>query len=522
MKPSPLTCNPSSLKRLVRGELSAAEEASLMEHLGHCAACQASVEELSGGGRWENEVRGWLSDSEHSYFGQSNDDHTRSQFLGERGEFGAERGANAEGRQTLQLVRKMLAPADDPAMIGRLGTYEIAGLIGRGGAGIVLKGFDRALNRYVAIKLLAPHLAGNAAARQRFAREARAIAAVAHEHIVPIHAVEEFLGAPYLVMRYVPGGSLEQRLKKQGPQQLAEILRIGIQTANALAAAHAQGIVHRDVKPANILLESGIERAVLSDFGLARTVDDASETCSGMIAGTPQYMAPEQARGDSIDSRADLFSLGCVMYAMATGHSPFRAETAMGVLHRICNADPRPIRQVRPDLPRWFDELVCKTLLAKDAKRRVESATTLATILERRLAEFQDPSLPPKPTWLGEWLTDAYRISTSRPAQAALMTVLCGVSLVYYWPTQWKPIWKASSQASSPHTVAPDASTSPSEFVDLSGRAIDRERVSIRDEIFRLEQRPRTFAAPVGDEWNFEITDTIRNLEKLENETSSP
>src|SRR5205807_9975338 len=156
-----------------------------------------------------------------------------------------------------------------------------------------------------------------------------------HEHVVAIHAVDEVKGLPYLVMAYVPGLSLQQRLDRSGPLELAEILRIGLQTAAGLAAAHAQGVVHRDIKPANILLENGVERVKITDFGLARSVDDASLTQSGVLTGTPQYMAPEQARGEAQDHRVDLFSLGSVLYALCAGRPPFRANTTMAVLRRV-------------------------------------------------------------------------------------------------------------------------------------------------------------------------------------------
>ena len=188
-------------------------------------------------------------------------------------------------------------PTDDPRMLGRFGGYEIVGIIGCGGMGVVLKGFEPALDRYVAIKLLAPHLATSGAARTRFAREARAAAAVLHENVVAIHRVSEAKGLPYLVMPYMPGESLQKRLDEQGPMQLNEILRIGMQIAAGLAAAHAQGLIHSDIKPGNILLDKGVERVTITDFGLARAADDASLTRSGVIAGTPQYMSPEQARG---------------------------------------------------------------------------------------------------------------------------------------------------------------------------------------------------------------------------------
>src|SRR5205814_432325 len=159
--------------------------------------------------------------------------------------------------------------------------------------------------------------------------------------------------------------SLQDRLDRTGPLELTEILRIGTQTAAGLAAAHAQGLIHRDIKPANVLLENGIARVKITDFGLARTVDDASVTQSGVIAGTPMFMAPEQAAGESVDHRADLFSLGSVLYALCTGHPPFRASGTMGVLKRVMHDTPRPIREINPDIPDWLEAIVAK-LHAKD------------------------------------------------------------------------------------------------------------------------------------------------------------
>jgi len=164
-----------------------------------------------------------------------------------------------------------------------------------------------------------------------------------------------------------------------------------MQSAEGLAAAHAQGLVHRDVKPANILLENGVQRVLLTDFGLARAIDDASLTRSGVIAGTPQYMSPEQARGDTVDHRTDLFSLGSVLYAMCAGRPPFRAETAMGVLRRICDMPPRPLQEINPDVPAWLASIVDR-LLAKDPDDRFQSAGEVAVLLERCLAHVQHPT----------------------------------------------------------------------------------------------------------------------------------
>ena len=163
-----------------------------------------------------------------------------------------------------------------------------------------------------------------------------------------------------------------------------------------LAAAHAQGLVHRDVKPANILLADGVERVKLTDFGLARAADDASLTKTGIIAGTPQYMSPEQARGESVDQRSDLFSLGSVLYAMCTGRAPFRAETSYGVLRRITDEEPRPIREINPDIPEWLCRIIAK-LMSKQPDDRFESAREVAELLEECLAHVQQPTAVPLP-----------------------------------------------------------------------------------------------------------------------------
>ena len=173
--------------------------------------------------------------------------------------------------------------------------------------------------------MLLPHLTANGAARRRFLREAQAAAAVVDDHVLPIFGVDQWKEAPYIVMKYSGGRTLQQRIGQQGPLELKEVLRIGMQAAKGLAAAHAQGLVHRDVKPSNILLDGSVERAVLMDFGLARAVDDASITRTGIISGTPQYMSPEQVRAESVDARSDLFSLGSTMYAMCAGRPPFRS-----------------------------------------------------------------------------------------------------------------------------------------------------------------------------------------------------
>jgi serine/threonine-protein kinase len=298
---------------------------------------------------------------------------------------------------------EFLSPSDDPTKLGRLGPYEIVKVIGRGGMGIVLKGFDAALNRYVAIKVLAPQWIHSPAARLRFAREAKAAAAVVHEHVIAIHAVDSANEVPYLVMPFIDGISLQDKIDRDGPLELKEILRISIQIAEGLSAAHAQNLVHRDIKPANILLENGVERVVITDFGLARAVDDASFTRSCFIAGTPEYMAPEQANGEFVDHRIDLFSLGSVMYAMCTCQSPFRRESTMAVLRQICEGTPRSMREINPDIPIWLERIIAR-LHAKNPAQRYQTAGETAELLGSWLAHTEQPSLYPRPRYpSGGW-----------------------------------------------------------------------------------------------------------------------
>ena len=301
--------------------------------------------------------------------------------------------------QSLDSVLRLLGPTDDPHMLGRIGTYEIVSVIGRGGMGVVFKAFDGTLNRFVAIKMLLPHLATSGAARKRFAREGRAAAAVINDNVMPIYNVDQWQGNPYLVTQYSRGLTLQQRIQKQGPLKVKEVLRIAMQTARGLEAAHAQGLVHRDVKPSNLLLDGTVDRAMLTDFGLARAVDDASITRTGTISGTPQYMSPEQASGGNIDARSDLFSLGSVMYAMCTGRPPFRAETSYAVLRRITDDAPNPIQTINPDIPKWLCQIINK-LLSKQADDRFGASGEVAELLEECLAHVQNPTSTPLPASL--------------------------------------------------------------------------------------------------------------------------
>jgi serine/threonine protein kinase/formylglycine-generating enzyme required for sulfatase activity len=358
-------------------------------------------------------------------FGPPGRGDTTATFAAERrpGDTDATDGEASDAEEALGF----LAPPRRPESLGRIGHYEVLEVLGRGGFGVVFRAFDEVLQRVVAVKVLAPSLAVTSPARKRFLREARSAALIQHESVVRIHETgEEPL--PFLVMEFVPGETLQQKLDRTGPLDAAETLRIAKQVAEGLAAAHERGLIHRDIKPSNILIESGPQQRVkITDFGLARAADDASLTRSGLIAGTPMYMAPEQARGESLDHRADLFSLGSVMYTMLTGRPPFRAETTFAVLKRVAEDAARPMREVIPEVPEWLCRIVEK-LHAKDPAGRFASAKEVADLLGQHLAHLQQPALVPMPEPVAssaeEWLAQ----QGPRRKVAALY---CGVLLTF-------------------------------------------------------------------------------------------
>lgn len=376
------------------GVLPGDEQAAFDEHLEACDECPMLLESLAAG------KETWQGTAEQLAAGDPAGDPAGSDRL--RDVMDQMKNADLDSPRTVSPESlTYLSPSQNEEAIGQLAHYEILEIIGAGGMGIVLKAWDPSLRRIVAIKVLATHLATSASARKRFVREAQAAAAVSHDHVVPIHAVESESEPPFLVMHYVEGRTLQARIDEDGPLELREVLRIGEQTARGLAAAHEQGIIHRDIKPSNILLENGVERVRITDFGLARAIDDASMTQSGVLAGTPLFMAPEQAQGEALDHRTDLFSLGSLLYAMCTGRSPFRASTIMGVIRRVCEDEPRLIREVNPDVPEWLCRIVDR-LLSKKPADRIQSAEEVASLLAGCLAHVHRPTTVPLPDRISE------------------------------------------------------------------------------------------------------------------------
>ena len=277
--------------------------------------------------------------------------------------------------------------------------YRITSLLGSGGMGVVYEAEDTRLGRHVAVKVLSDEMQSDPSVLERFQREARAASALNHPGICTVHAIEQHAGQHFIVMELLEGQTLAKRIGRQ-PLELAEILDLGIQIADALESAHAKGIVHRDLKPVNMIVNARGQIKIL-DFGLAKigaltnftsdapsdsrletSLDRANLTMAGMVLGTVHYMSPEQARGQHTDARTDLFSLGTVLYQMATGSLPFQGDTQAVVFDAILNRDPAPLTEVNPAMPAALGRILEKTL-EKDRILRCQTATELKTDLLR-------------------------------------------------------------------------------------------------------------------------------------------
>jgi hypothetical protein len=305
---------------------------------------------------------------------------------------GSDQGTQAVGSKVDRESYDFLAPAQAPGDLGRLGSYRVLKVLGAGGMGVVFQAEDIQLKRLVALKAMKPSLAASDSARQRFLREAQTAAAIEHDHIVTIHQVGEDRGVPFIAMPFLRGQPLDHWLEGGRKPSIAQAVRLGQQIAAGLAAAHERGLIHRDIKPGNIWLESTTNRVKILDFGLARSVDDRAHlTQSGAIVGTPAYMSPEQARGEAVDHRTDLFSLGCLLYRLVTGRVPFEGSSTMAVLSALALTDPKPVRELNPDVPPALAELIHR-LLAKEPKQRPASANEVVQALQRIAGTLSVPS----------------------------------------------------------------------------------------------------------------------------------
>lgn len=339
------------------------------------------------------------------------------------------------GRPTGEDWAAVLRPAVFPGELGRLGPYRVLGVLGRGGMGVVFLADDPGLKRRIALKTLLPGAGRDAAAR--FLREARGQAAVEHDHVVPVHQVGEDAGVPFLAMPLLRGQTLATALLA-GPLDPAEVLRVGAEIAEGLAAAHARGLVHRDIKPGNVWLAGDRRRVKILDFGLVRATEarqgshsefvlpavgtagaDPATAC-GEAVGTPAYMSPEQALGEPVDARTDLWGLGAVLYHAATGRMPFPGDDALAVLAAVTQTRPPAPVALTPDLPAGLNGLIVR-LLARDPGDRPASAAAVA-------AELRALAARPRRRWLTR-----RRLAVGLPVLAAVVaaaTVLDRKSVV--------------------------------------------------------------------------------------------
>jgi serine/threonine protein kinase len=304
--------------------------------------------------------------------------------------------------------RPLAGPAFQPEFFARfpdggchLDGYQLSKVLGRGAMGVVYLGHDPGLDRAVAVKLMDPEVSRDPASRERFAREARSVAAIRHDNVVQIYAVREADGLLYLAMEYIDGQSLEEVVEKSGPLSIADLGAAAEQIAAGLHAAHARGIIHRDLKPANVLRGKD-GRCRLVDFGLARSDKDASVSVAGSVVGTPLFMSPEQVYGEPLDHRSDLFSLGTVLHVLATGKNPFSANSTVAVMKKVADVDPPPLRELRKDVPEWIERLV-RRLHAKRANERFATADDVLAFIRMTATAPPPPAEEPKKKkgWFG-------------------------------------------------------------------------------------------------------------------------
>jgi hypothetical protein len=403
------------------------------------------------------------------------DEPPRPEGVGRAGPSGQTRPGADPGLAFLQRCENV-------GSLGRLAHYEVRRVLGRGGFGIVLEAFDAKLRRLVAIKVLDPGLADNAAARQRFLREARAAAAVSHENVVSVYDVNE-QPVPFLVMEHVVGRTLQARIDANGPLELHEVLRLGRQISCGLAAAHATGLIHRDVKPANILLEGEPDRegsrcaggaatggrVRITDFGLACASEDGG-TQSGVIAGTPLYMSPEQAQEEAIDHRSDLFSLGSVLYTLCAGRPAFQAGNSLAVLKRVSEDAPQPLREINPQVPAWLEAVITR-LLAKDPGQRFQSAAEVVGLLGRCQTHGRQPGAvalpaalaPPRPVRRRRWPLAA--------GVAGLLVGLAVAAALLLLPRAPRPLLLAEKgRLPQVPDIAPPADLTPAQVAEVVAR----------------------------------------------------
>jgi serine/threonine protein kinase len=414
------------------------------------------------------------------------------------------------------IIRAVFSPAERPDELGRLGSYRVLEVLGHGGMGLVFRAEDTELKRHIALKVMLPHVATQPRARARFRREAEAQARVEHEHIAVIYQVGEVNGVPFIAMPLLKGQTLAACLTGNSRPPLQEVVRIAREVAEGLVAAHAAGLVHRDIKPNNVWLEGPKRRVRILDFGLAQTVVDAGPdgfepiTSDGAAVGTPAFMSPEQAVGGAVDHRADLFALGVVLYQLVTGQLPFRGRTAFATMTAVTESHQAAPSVLAPEVPEPLSALIQK-LLEKDPDDRPQSAE--AVVAELAALEPGLSALPPNPSDFPEgtsvprasaapgpdwWTdTDATEADTNgsdvnHPAPAKR------------WPSRWTVALAAASAlalvlATGALALKLYRNAQPKGVLTVETDDPDREIVIKQDgRVVRARTREREFVLPPG------------------------
>ncbi|MEM7479217.1 MAG: serine/threonine-protein kinase, partial [Planctomycetota bacterium] len=358
-----------TLRDLIAGKLSEEASRKIESQIDACKSCQIKLIRLEPDADWRKRLPVLMKESPD--LAGLDGIMTQVRALGQH--------KNGEGNRLVESSRPSQYHVDRDTLIDD--GFELLERIGQGGMGVVYKAWEKSLNRFVAIKMLLPHLSNDKTARARFLREARSAASVVHTNVIAIHAVSERPPVPYIVMEFVEGISLQQQLDCGGDISLKNIVRIGLQVAAALQAAHEKGVIHRDIKPGNILVNAKSNKVQIGDFGLAQASGNSRLTRSGMLLGTPDYVAPEMVGDpDSADQRADLFSLGAVLYALCSGESPFHSETILETLRRLSTEMPQPLDSKESNVPPWLSDVILRCL-SKEPDQRFQSANEIKRVL---------------------------------------------------------------------------------------------------------------------------------------------